>query len=361
MGSQRRVLSVRAKLDGLADALVVSAPANVRYLTNLDGVFDGEPASLAILVPGGQWIVTDSRYIEAVRGGLVGSEWQMAPVSLDLAKSAAALLNVPGISRVALETTLEHRSWRRLEGVLDADVVEADGWVEDVRSAKEPFEIGRIEAAQELTDRAFDHLLGVIRAGLSEQEIAIELEFFMRRNGSEGVAFSSIVASGPNSALPHAAVSPRTLRDGDFVVLDFGARIDGYCADMTRTVVIGSASERHREIYDTVFAANHAGIEAVRPGLPGREIDLAARSVISAAGFAENFGHGLGHGVGLEVHERPGVGARSEAPVPLGSVITIEPGVYVPEFGGVRIEDLVVVEEAGARVLTRSTKELIEL
>ena len=143
--------------------------------------------------------------------------------------------------------------------------------------------------------------------------------------------------------------------------MDFGARLGGYCADMTRTVVIGKASDRQREIYEAVLSANLAGLGAVKPGLLGRDIDAAAREVIAEAGFAENFGHGLGHGVGLEVHERPGLGMRSDKPVPLGSVITIEPGVYVPGFGGVRIEDLVVVEEAGARVLTRSAKELIEL
>ncbi len=183
----------------------------------------------------------------------------------------------------------------------------------------------------------------------------------MRLHGSEGVAFPPIVASGPKSALPHAHPGSRKIARGDFLKMDFGARVGGYCSDMTRTVAIGVASARQREIYETVLAANLAGIAAVRPGLAGREIDAVARAVIDAAGFAENFGHGLGHGVGLEVHELPGLGARSTAAVPLGSVVTIEPGVYVPGFGGVRIEDLVVVEAAGARVLTRSTKELIEL
>jgi Xaa-Pro aminopeptidase len=183
----------------------------------------------------------------------------------------------------------------------------------------------------------------------------------MRRRGSEGVAFPPIVASGPNSALPHASPGPRTLGGGDFVVLDFGARVDGYCADMTRTVVIGKASDRQREIYNVVLAANATGAAAVRAGIPGREIDAAAREIVVAAGYGEDFGHGLGHGVGLEVHELPGVGPRSEDLVPLGSVITIEPGIYVPEYGGVRIEDLVVVEAEGSRVLTRSTKDLIEL
>jgi Xaa-Pro aminopeptidase len=191
--------------------------------------------------------------------------------------------------------------------------------------------------------------------------VALELEFFMRRAGSEGVAFAPIVASGPNSARPHATPSERALSDGDFVVLDFGARVGGYCADMTRTVVIGSASERHREIYDAVLTANAAGAAAVRADSLGSEIDAAARAVIVERGFGEYFGHGLGHGVGREVHELPGLGPRSTLPVPLGSVVTIEPGIYVPGFGGVRIEDLATVEAGGARILTRSTKSLLEL
>jgi Xaa-Pro aminopeptidase len=161
--------------------------------------------------------------------------------------------------------------------------------------------------------------------------------------------------------LPHARPGSRRLERGDLLVMDFGARVAGYCSDMTRTVVIGSASEQQREIYATVLTANLAGIAAVKPGLPGCDIDAAARSVIEERGFAERFGHGLGHGVGLDVHELPSLGSRGNKPVPRGSVVTIEPGVYVPGFGGVRIEDLVVVEQAGARVLTRSTKELIEL
>ncbi|MDR3685741.1 MAG: M24 family metallopeptidase, partial [Coriobacteriia bacterium] len=220
----------------------------------------------------------------------------------------------------------------------------------------------RIDAAQQITDAAFDHLLaGVLRPGVSERDVALELEFFMRRAGSQGVAFDPIVASGPNAAKPHANPSERLLTEGDFVVLDFGARVGGYCADMTRTVVIGSSSDRHREIYDAVLTANAAGTAAVCPERTGSEIDRAAREVIAQRGFGEYFGHGLGHGVGLEIHELPGLGPRSELRVPLGSVVTVEPGIYVPGFGGVRIEDLVVVDESGARVLTRSTKDLLEL
>ncbi|MDY0088554.1 MAG: M24 family metallopeptidase, partial [Coriobacteriia bacterium] len=214
---------------------------------------------------------------------------------------------------------------------------------------------------QEITDRGFEHICGYLRPGVTEREIAIELESFMRREGSEGVAFPSIVASGPNSALPHAHATSRAIESGDFVTMDFGARAGGYCADMTRTLVLGTASSRQREVYEAVLAAQLAGIEAVQPDRAGKDIDAAARAVLIDAGLGEYFVHGLGHGVGLEVHELPGVGMFSEEPVRLGSVVTMEPGVYIESFGGVRIEDSVVVQDDGARVLPQSPKTLIEL
>jgi Xaa-Pro aminopeptidase len=361
VGSERRCSVVRERLEDAAEAFIVGAPVNVRYLTEFWGVFDEEAASFAVLVPGGQWVVTDSRYAEAARRAAEGTPWQVAVATSDVAETTAQVLREAGVQRVAIETSLEHRRWRHFVDVLEADVVEADGWVEAVRAVKESGEIRRIESAQELTDLAFEHILRVLRSGIAEAKIALELELFLRRNGGEGVAFAPIVASGPNSALPHAPVTSRVLRDGDFVVLDFGARAEGYCADMTRTVVVGHATTRHREVYEAVLAANLAGLSAIRAGATGRQVDSAGREIIEAAGFGECFGHGLGHGVGLEVHEAPGVGPRSDEELPAGAVVTIEPGVYIPEFGGARIEDLVVVEESGARVLTRSAKDLIEV
>jgi len=362
MGSETRLAALRRKLAGSADAFVSTNPANVLFLTGFLGVFDEEPSSLVLLTADGQWVVTDSRYAQAVGTSADGTPWQVVIGTSDLATTCSGILKSTGSERVAVDTTMSHRRWRRFEDVLDMKVVEANGWVEELRAIKDVGEVAAITAAQELTERALEHILcGRVREGATEREIALELEMFMRRQGSDGVAFPPIVASGPHSALPHSRPADRALVRGDFVVLDFGARIDGYCADMTRTVVIGAASDRQREIYDVVLAANAAGTAAVRAGASGREIDAAAREIIVAAGFGENFGHGLGHGVGLEVHELPSVGPRSEDPVLLDSVITIEPGIYVPEYGGVRIEDLVVVEAAVGRVLTRSAKDRIEL
>lgn len=363
MSSESRLIRLRERLqaDGV-DALALTDVVNIGYCTGFSGVFDDEPAHVALVTPSEATIFTDSRYYEALREASEGSAWQVRLATSWLVSALAEDLSARGLGRVALESSMPHARFRAFVEALDAEVIEADGWVEVLRAVKDAEEVARIEAAQQLTDRAFAHLLGgVVRAGATEREIALELEFFMRREGSEGVAFPPIVASGPNSALPHALPGPRVLARGDFVVLDFGARLGGYCADMTRTVVIGSASERHREIYDAVLTANGAGEAAVKPGRAGNVIDAAARSVIDERGFGDYFGHGLGHGVGREVHELPRVGPRSEVPVEVGNVITIEPGIYIPGFGGVRIENLAVVEDAGARVLTRSATDLLEL
>lgn len=357
-----RVEALRARMrEERADALAVTHVPNVAYVTGFEGAFDAEPAHIALLTDTTAVIITDSRYVEVLTTAAQGTDWRVVLAKTTLADAFASELRALAIERVALETSLPYSRYRSLEKAAGVTVVECEGWIEALRQVKAPEEISAIEAAQAMTDLAFDHILGALHSGVSEREIALELEFFMRTGGSEGVAFSPIVAAGPNSALPHATPGDRLLAKGDFVVLDFGARVGGYCADMTRTIVIGKASERHREIYDTVRAANAAGAAAVRAGLSGRDIDGAARAVIADGGFGEYFGHGLGHGVGREIHEQPGIGPRSESPVPLHSVITIEPGIYIPGFGGVRIEDLAVVEESGARILTRSAKALLEL
>jgi Xaa-Pro aminopeptidase len=196
---------------------------------------------------------------------------------------------------------------------------------------------------------------------MREIDIALALEVYMRSHGSEGLAFPPIVASGPNSSRPHAGVTGRVIGTGELLKMDFGARVDGYCADLTRTVVVGSATDEMRRMYDAVLAANEAALAVVRPGAAAADLDRVARGVLEGRGFGENFTHGLGHGVGLVVHEAPTVGPRSRDTLRVGNVVTIEPGVYVPGFGGVRIEDLVAVEDGGSRLLSHAPKHLIEL
>jgi Xaa-Pro aminopeptidase len=360
--ADRRLDAVRRSLSGAdCGALVVRCVANVAYLSGFAGVWDDEPFSLLLVTAQDAVVLTDSRYRESAERAAEGSPWRVVLCTADPWVEALAFAAEAGVGRLAVESSAPYKVVECARASFSGEIVPTDGWVEGVRVVKDAGEVARITEAQKLTDAAFDHILGFVAEGMSEAQVALEIEFFMRSEGSDGIAFPPIVASGPNSALPHAHPGSRKVERGDFLKMDFGARVGGYCADMTRTVVIGTASLRQREIYDTVLSANVAGIAAIKPGLVGRDIDAAARSVIEAAGFGENFGHGLGHGVGLEVHELPGLGSRSTALVPLGSVVTVEPGVYVPGFGGVRIEDLVVVEKSGARVLTRSTKELIEL
>lgn len=357
-----RLDALRAKLrETGADAFVARSVSNLRYLTGFDGVWDTEPSSLVLVTSTQALVITDSRFRDAASQAADGGPLEVRVAQADPWEIVSEVLAANDQNLVAVESSLPYSLVERVRKVLTAEVIPVDEWVESLRTTKDADEIGRIVAAQRITDEAFDHILGFVSEGMSETRIALELEFHMRSAGSEGVAFTPIVASGPNSALPHAHPGPRAVKRGDFLKMDFGARVGGYCSDMTRTVVLGVASGRQREIYDAVSAANLAGIAAVAAGRTGIEIDSAARTVIVERGFGERFGHGLGHGVGLDIHEAPSVGPRGTLPVPEGSIITIEPGIYIPGLGGVRIEDLVVVESDGARVLTRSTKELIEL
>lgn len=363
MDSVSRIENLRRRLaNEQAAAFAASHMPNVVYLTGFDGVFDDERGHVALVTADKCVLFTNSLYAQAAREAADkgGGVWRVEVVSgHTMWEAVEGALGAEGV--LAVEDSMPHSAYLHVKERFTERVAAVHDWVEEIRAVKSVEEIARMEGAQALTDAAFMHVLGILRPGVAEREIAIELEFFMRREGSDGVAFPPIVASGPNSALPHAHVTGRAVEPGDFVTMDFGARLDGYCADMTRTVVVGTASARQREVYEAVLGAHLAGIEAVRPELPGKQIDAAARAVIDRAGLGEYFVHGLGHGVGLEVHELPGVGPKSLAAVPLGSVITIEPGVYIEGFGGVRIEDSVIVEKEGARALPCSPKTLIEL
>ncbi len=360
MDSSAAIDSIRRRLaQEQVGAFAVVEPRNVAYVTGFDGVFDEEPAHIALIDATRQVLLTDARYLQAARAAAQGTAWEVQRVTDSLWASLGGLLG--DIATVAIEDTLRHRAYLEACNSLGERAVIVRDWVETLRMVKSTAELRRIEAAAQLTDAAFSHILTRIAVGVTERELALDLEFFMRSNGSDGLAFPPIVASGPRSALPHATVTDRVIEAGEFLKMDFGARVDEYCSDMTRTVVVGRASARQKEIHALVLEANLAGIAAIHAGLPCSAADAAARAVIEAAGLGEAFSHGLGHGVGRDVHELPSVGARSSMPLVAGAVVTVEPGVYLEGFGGVRIEDLVVVEEHRARVLSSSTKELLEL
>jgi Xaa-Pro aminopeptidase len=212
-----------------------------------------------------------------------------------------------------------------------------------------------------LADRTFEHILTIAKPGVSERDLALEIEMFVRRNGASGTSFDTIVASGERSALPHGVASDRKLQANEFMKLDFGALYEGYCSDLTRTVCIGKASDKHKEIHGIVLEAHRNVLAHLKPGMTGVEADSLARDIIAKAGYGDNFGHSLGHGIGLYIHEAPTLSQRSDTVLQPGMVVTVEPGIYLPGFGGVRIENDVVITESGIRVITHSPMELLEI
>jgi Xaa-Pro aminopeptidase len=348
------------RLTGLdLDALIVTRLPNVRYLTG----FTGSNGQVVVARDGSATFLTDGRYGERSRHEVAGLPRSVYTQGYPrpLVEACRAL----GAARVGFErAALTYEQWERLSEVRDGlEVVPAGPVVEDQRRRKDAEEIAAIDRAQAVADTAFEQIVlgGGLAEGRTERELARALETAMRDAGADDRSFESIVAFGSGAAEPHHDPSDRALERGDVVKLDFGALADGYHSDMTRTVAFGEPGGRMRDIRDVVAAAQQAGIEAVRPGATTVEVDTAARSVIEQGGFGAAFPHGLGHGVGLEIHEAPFL--RWDGPEELseGMVITIEPGVYVPGLGGVRIEDMVEVTADGRRQIPRSPKELMVL
>jgi Xaa-Pro dipeptidase len=355
-GLRRARLAARlAELE--VDAAFVTRLPNVRYLTGFSGS-NGQ----VLVADGHATLFTDGRYDEQSRHEVPDAE---RVIYLDGFPPVAATVAAVGARRVAFESEgVTHGYWGRLRDRLpDVELVPVGAEVERLRRTKEPSEIERLARAQEAADAAFEEVVlgGGVRDGTTERELALELETAMRRAGAQDRSFETIVAFGENAAEPHHDPTDRPLRRGDVIKLDFGALVDGYHSDMTRTVAFGEPDGRLREVRDLVAAAQQAGIDAMRAGVPVAEVDLAARRVIEAAGHGDAFPHGLGHGVGLEIHEDPRFRWDAAEDVPEGAVVTVEPGVYIPGLGGVRIEDMVEVTADGCRPIPRSTKELVVL
>lgn len=338
------------------DGLIVTNPTHVLYLTGFSG---GE--GLAIVGQNVAQLLVDFRYVEQAERESPG--WERIKVPQRLRDTLAETLQKDGFQRVGVEAShLTVEQWQSWRDFFPNLVWEATtGLVEDLRLVKEEAEISAIRQAAELTDRAFEHILGFLRPGVTEREVALELEFFLRKEGASGVSFPLIVAAGPNGSMPHHQPGTRPLAPGDLVVIDMGCVVDHYCSDFTRTVALKPVSSQAREIYEVTLRAQQAGLAAIRAGVACRDADAAARQVINEAGFGEYFGHGLGHGVGLEIHERPRLGPTGEETLAANMVVTVEPGIYLPGVAGVRIEDLVRVTPDGIQDFTAATKDLIEL
>jgi Xaa-Pro aminopeptidase len=326
----------------------------VRYLTGFTG-----SNGLALISAERRLFLTDFRYVEQ-SAAEVDPSFERHTVQNDLQEGLGELL---GDGTVRLGFEQEHVSvgeHSRLRERLDsrAELVGLSGVVEELRAVKEEQEIERIAEAAELADAALRRVIGEGLAGRTERDVAIALELDMRRRGAARASFDTIVAAGPHGALPHARPRDVEIRPGDLVVIDWGAELEGYCSDCTRTFSVGEPSAEARRVYDLVHEAQLAGLHAVRAGAGGREVDGVARAVIEGGGHGQHFGHGLGHGVGIDVHEAPRLSQRSTDDLRSGHVVTVEPGVYLPGRFGVRIEDLVVVGDDGCRVLTSVSKEL---
>lgn len=349
------VEKLRALLEGSGlDALLLSGELNQRYVTRYK-FSDG----LVLLTKTHTYMLTDFRYEEEAKK-YVSADISVITPSAKLGFVAEELAGSG--KRIGFEdavmTFAEYKNAKRI--LSDFEFVPMSAEISKVRAIKDERELETIARAQEITDAAFEHILKFMRPEMTECEIALELEFFMRRSGAEGLAFETIAVSGDASALPHGKARNLPLKRG-FFTMDFGAMLDGYCSDMTRTVVIGRADEEMRRLYSTVMTAQKEALALIREGVSGQTVDRAARDIINDAGYAGCFGHGLGHGVGMYIHEAPRLSTRSDSALCEGHVVTVEPGIYLCGRYGCRIEDMVAVTRDGYRNFTKSTKELIEL
>jgi len=349
-----RLMKLREALatEGL-DAILITQPENRRYLSGFTG-----SAGVLLISQDQAVLAADFRYYEQVEKQ--APDFRLAKITGKFETILPELAQQVGAKGIGFEsaylTVDQLQEWQKVaEGF---ELLPTKELVEKIRAVKDEDELSKIQRAIALTDQALAYIAGFVEPGMTENEVAWELEVFMRTRGAEKLAFNTIVGSGPNGAMPHATVSERVIQAGEPIVIDMGATIDGYNSDLTRTICAGQPDERFKEIYGIVLEAQLTAERNVRPGMQGKEADGIARQVIEKAGYGENYGHGLGHGVGLAVHEKPGVGRLSEDILEPGMVFTIEPGIYLPGWGGVRIEDVVVMREDGVEVLTQASKEL---
>jgi len=337
------------------DALIVSQAENRRYLSGFTG-----SAGFLLISQQRAFLATDFRYVEQAQAQAPGFE--VVQIQGEIAKWFPRLASELDAQKLGFEgKSISFSTYKELTDALSnvrrkISLVPTDGMVESMRAVKDREELGLVEKAAALADAALEYIIPRIKLGASEKEIAWEIESFLRRNGSEPVPFELIVASGPDSAMPHARPTERAIRQGEPVVIDIGATVQGYTSDITRTICLGDGDSMFNKVYDIVLGAQLTAMATLQAGMTGEQADRLARTVIEQAGYKDAFGHGLGHGVGLATHEEPRLGTNSSDILAEGMVFTIEPGIYVSGWGGVRIEDMVVLEEGKVRPLTKARK-----
>lgn len=334
------------------DAFLIIRPENRYYLTGFTG------SSGAVVINEKEiYLFTDFRYEEQAREQ--SPHCQLVIIKESMMEAIACLAFKENIHVLGCEGDfITLQQFNALQNKLNnRRVIPLQGIVERLRAIKDEFEISMIASSVALTDQAFNYVLPFVREGVSEKSLGLEIEFFIKKNGAEDIAFPLIVASGTRSSMPHGTASDKKLMAGDLVIIDFGSRLESYHSDLTRTVVIGDMYPRQEMIYNIVLEAQLAGIKAVRAGIPAFEVDKAARDVIENYGYGQYFGHSTGHGLGLQIHENPRLSSKDDTELKPGMTVTIEPGIYLPGWGGVRIEDTVVVKEKGYQVLSATAKD----
>lgn len=340
------------------DCAIITSDVNRRYFT---GMKSSDGTVLAFR--GKAYLLIDFRYIEKARATVTAAE---VIEQKKLYQQIGELIRANGIRSMAVETqtmtvsqfNIIRKQFKDIE-IVDTDVL--SNAINSIRSVKAAEELEYIRRAQEIAENAFDQILKFIKAGVTEREIALELDRLMLEGGAEALSFETIALSGENTSMPHGVPSDRKVRSGDFVLMDFGAVYNGYHSDMTRTVCVGQPTDEMKNVYNIVLNAQIAALNAARAGMTGQALDRIARSVIEDAGYGDNFGHSLGHGVGMEIHEKPNASPNYKQPLPEGAVVTVEPGIYIPGKFGVRIEDFVILTENGCINLTKNDKNIIYL
>ncbi len=356
MKVSNRLKRLRQKLtEKEIDAILISQPENRYYLSGFAG-----SAGYLLITPQDTVLATDFRYLE--QAGTQAPDYRIFQITNNTSEWFPRLVAELNLSRLGFESGhITFAMYQQLSDILKKahlrlQLVPVEGLVESLRTIKEPEEIELITKAAEITDRAFAYIEAIIHIGMTEQELAWEIEKFQRENGSQVLPFDIIVASGPNAALPHAKPSPRQINSGEPVLIDMGARVGGYSSDLSRTICLGSPDDTFRKVHNTVLEAQLAAIAAIKEGMSGAEADSLARTVIEQAGYDEAFGHSLGHGVGLAEHEQPRLGPSSTDLLTSGMVFSIEPGIYLAKWGGVRIEDLAVIENGKVTLISKARK-----
>ena len=349
--------NIAAALKGRGlDAMLVTSDPGEFYAVG----FRGEGA--ALITPDKTWYYTDSRYIEAARQLISGAEVILWTAGNGFREQIAALVKAHGVVKLGFEeefmSVSSHTAWTK---AVEAQFVPASELLTTLRQVKDAGELAAMREAQRVTDEALLAILNFIKPGLTESEVAARLTYIMARKGAERNSFDPIVACGANGSKPHAVPGPAVIQSGQFVTMDFGCVVHGYCSDMTRTVAVGQPTEEMELVYNTVLCAQLAGIAAAHAGVTGKEVHEAGAKVIADAGYGEYFGHGFGHSLGIEIHENPGFHLRNDKPIPAGALLSAEPGIYLPGKFGVRIEDVIMLTEGGCIDITHSPKQLIIL